>query len=213
MLLPVLPYMVARQSSIAGMEEKWFDNIALFRDRVEKLAASQRKYQGIPTSQVGRIEATGELVFDANTPDIDHVVILALKFRFFYAQGEPTQFETVLTNVRRRTQDAWACGYLDWLAEHYKGAMKSTNTSEKLGLPVTNRKIIDLWFNSELFHSDYSKKVELTSIHERIGDVPSLFQLYLAIVKCSSYIKMLYSVVHLLSQEQQFIYTPNHHFR
>lgn len=32
--------------------------------------------------------------FYANTPDIDHIIILAIKFRFFYAEKECIRFET-----------------------------------------------------------------------------------------------------------------------
>jgi hypothetical protein len=119
----------------------------------------------------------------------------------------------VLTKVRRRAVDDWPCGYLDWLSGQYKSAMRAPQTSEQLGLPIENRKIIDLWFNSEFFHSDTSKKAELTDIHASIGEAPSLFQLYVAIAHCSSYVRMLYPVVHRLTQEHQFIYTPNHHFK
>jgi hypothetical protein len=196
-----------------GMSAGDFEDVALFRERVEKLAAAQKKYQGIPIARIGRDPGTGEFVFGANTPDIEEVENLALKFRFFYAEKEPTRFQKILTKVRRRAQDEWACGYLDWLAARYKDAMAEPQTSGQLGLPVPNQKIIDLWFNSEFFHSDSSKRVELTDIHAAIGEAPSLFQLYVAIAHCSSYIRLLYPVVHRLSTEHPFIYTPNHHFR
>jgi hypothetical protein len=118
----------------------------------------------------------------------------------------------MLTKVRRRNQDKCACGYMDWLAEQYKHAMKATQVSADLGLAVPNRTIIDLWFNSEFFHSENSKREELIDIHAIIGEVPSLFQLYVAIAQCSSYVRMLYSVVHVLNVEHQFIYSPDHHF-
>ena len=194
------------------MEADEFSDVVLFRERAEKLASAQRKYQGIPISRTTRTESADEIAFEANTPDIEEVGSLARNFRFFYADKEPTQFQKILTKVRRRTEDEWACGYLDWLAEKYKEVMKAPQVSADLGHPVSNKRIIDLWLNSEFFHSEKLKREELLSIHAAIGEGASLFQLYIAIAHCSSYIHMLYSVVHVLDAEHQLIYSPNHHF-
>lgn len=212
MPLTVLPHMISRQSAVADMDVDEFADVALFRERAEKLAKSQRKYQGIPISRQCRNSESGEIVFQANTPDIDEIATLALRFRLFCADGEPTQFQKILTKVRRRVEDDWACGYMDWLAEQYKEAMKACQTSSDLGLAVSNRRIIDLWFNSEFFHSDPAKRSALGDIHATIGAEASLFQLYVAIARCSTYIRMLYVVVHRLAESHQFVYTPNHHF-
>jgi hypothetical protein len=205
--------MTNRQSAILGMEADEFSDVALFRERAEKLAKSQRRYQGVPISVSSFDLASGGFAFEANTPDVDEVANLALKFRFFYADKEPTQFQKILTKVRRRAQDDWACQYLDWLAEQYRHAMKDAHVSGNLGAAIPNRTIIDLWFNSEFFHSEPSKREGLVDIHAAIGEAPSLFQLYVAIARCSSYIRMLYSVVHALDEQHRYIYTPNHHFQ
>jgi len=212
MQLPVFEHMTRRQSPVIGMEAEEFSDIALFRDRVEKLANAQKKYQGIPISKTTQGENADEFTFEANTPDMEEVASLARNFRFFYADKEPTQFQKILTKVLRRTQAKWARGYLDWLAGQYKAAMKATQVSAALGHPVPNRKIIDLWFNSEFFHSEKPKKQELIDVHAAIGEVPSLFQLYVAIARCSSSVRALYSVVHMLDATHPFIYSPNHHF-
>lgn len=212
MKIPVFPHMTKRQSPVVGMALDELFDVALFRERVEKMAGTQRKYQRFPMSKTTRNDTSGEITFETNTPEIDEVASLAMKFRFFYADKEPTQFQKILTKVRRRVQDEWAHGYLDWLADQYKETMKANQVSATLGLAVPNRTIIDLWFNSEFFHSEISKREELADIHAAIGELPSLFQLYVAITKCTSYIRMLYSVVHALDVEHQFIYSPNHHF-
>ncbi|MBI5269790.1 MAG: hypothetical protein HY856_08950 [Burkholderiales bacterium] len=213
MQFTVLPHLVARQSPVVGMEVDEFADVKLFRERTEKLATSQRKYQGIPISRHWRDAESGQVAFQANTPDVDEIATLAVRFRLFYADGEPTQFQKILTKVRRRATDQWARGYMDWLAEQYKMAMKASQTSADLGLAVSNRKIIDLWFNSEFFHSEQSKRNDLLDIHATIGQEASLFQLYVAIAHCSSYVRMLYSVIHRLDASHQFIYSPNHHFQ
>lgn len=189
-----------------------FSDVALFRERVEKFEKSQRKYQKSPISKTTYSDKGSVIKFEANTPDIEEVASLGRNFRFFYAEKEPTNFQKILTKVRRRAQDEWACAYMDLLACQYKEAMNSSLISAEMGYSVTNRKIIDLWFNSEFFHSDKDKRRNLFDVHEAIGEAPSLFQLYVSIARCSPFIKSLYSVVHLLGPDHQFIYSPNHHF-
>lgn len=213
MQLPVFEYMTRRQSPVVGMEAEEFSDVALFRDRVEKLANAQKKYQGIPISKTTHGKSADEITFEANTPDVEEVASLARNFRFFYSEKEPTQFQKILTNVRRHTQDECTCDYMDWLAVQYKEAMKATQVSATLGHPVSNRQIIDLWFNSEFFHSDKVKKQKLIDVHTAIGEAPSLFQLYVAISRCSSCVRMLYFVVHMLDTAHPFVYSPNHHFQ
>ncbi len=202
--------MIRRQTSVIDMTADEFADVALFRKRVEKLASAQQKYQNIPISRTARGSDPNQIIFDANTPDVEEVASLARNFRFFFADKEPTQFKKILTKVRRRTQDEWACGYMDWLDLHYKESMKATQVSEDLGHPVSNKRIIDLWFNSEFFHSESIKREQLDEIHAAIGESPSLFQLYVAISRCSSWVRMLYSVIHLLDADHPFIYSPNH---
>lgn len=187
--------------------------IELFKEKVEDLVVSQKKYQTMPICSFSRDEVYRANTFKANTPDIDHILNLAIKFRFFYAQKEPTYFENILNLLRQRAIDEWAINYIDRIKLRYKQVMSSTDTTGSLGHPITNRKIIDIWFNSQFFHSDFAKRQELINIHESIGEQPSIFQLYLAIVKCSSQIRSLYVAVHKLTQENQVLFTPSHHFR
>lgn len=190
-----------------------FSDVASFCERARKMQSIQKKYRRIPISRSTHIESQGQIAFEANTPDEEEVASLARNFRFFYADNEPTQFKKILTKVRRRTQDEWAHSYLDLLSTHYKIAMKDVQISKSCGYPVSNKEIIDLWFNSEFFHSDPSKRQRLSAINSAIGETASLFQLYIAILRSSSSIHNLYLIVHLLEPEHQFIYSPNHEFK
>lgn len=213
MTIVIWPHMTTRQSAVVGMETSEFTDIFLFRQRVEQFARSLARRTSPPIAKKTIDRNTGEVIaFEANTPDVDEVLVLATRFRLFYAQGDSTQFQKILRTVRRRVQDDWADGYLDKLDIRYKEAMKDTHISKDLGHPITNREIIDLWFNSEFFHSDPKKRETLESIHTVIGETPSLFQLYVAIGRCAAHIQALYSVVHRLDASHPFIYTPNHHF-
>lgn len=213
MTIAILPHMIRRQSTVVGMEANEFSDVLLFRRCVEKFAQSLARRRGPPMSKTTHDRTTGEvLAFEANTPEVDEVAILAMRFRLIYAQGEATQFQRIRGILRRRAEDDWAKGYLDRLGSWYNDAVKDTQVSEALGHPISNKDIIDLWFNSEFFHSEQKKREALANLHTAIGEAPSLFQLYVAIGRCAAHIQALYSVVHRLDASHPFIYTPNHHF-
>jgi hypothetical protein len=205
--------MVNHVTEVESLSDEEINQIILFKDRAIELSLSQEKYQNIPISSYSNDVDKRIDSFQSNTPEIDHILILATKFRFFYADKEPTQFEKVANLLRNKAKDEWAKNYIDSIKVWYKESMKSTDTTGNLGYPVSNREILNLWFNSNFFHSDLSKRSKLDAIHQTVGDGASLHQLYLAIVKCSTNIQYLYTVVHQLDRKNNILCTPNHHFR
>jgi hypothetical protein len=205
--------MISHVTEIEPLSNDEAQQLFLFKERAEDLAEAQRKYQNVPMSSYSSNPADRVNTFQANTPDIDHIATMAMKFRFFYADKEPTQFEKILGLLRRKAKDEWAINYIDRIALCYKQAMKSTGTTGDLGSPTTNREILNLWFNSRFFHSDAKKREKLENIHQVVGKDASLFQLYIAIVQCASHIKSLYAVAHKTTDKNLIICTPSHHFR
>ena len=205
--------MISRVTEIESLNGDEMNQVTLYKEKAIDLSLSQQKYQITPMSSYSRDVDNGVGSFQSNTPEIDHIIILATKFRFFYADKEPTQFEKVANLLRNKAKDEWARNYIDLVKIWYKESMKSTDTTGNLGHPVTNREILNLWFNSIFFHSDFSKRSKLDDIHQTVGEGASLFQLYLSIVRCSTHIQYLYAVVHQLSAENMILCTPNHHFR
>ncbi len=211
--LTIFPYMISHVTDIEPLSSEQAQQLLLFKERAEDLAEAQRKYQNVPMSSYSRDPADRVSTFQANTPDIDHIATMAMKFRFFYADKEPTQFEKVSGLLRRKAKDEWAINYIDRIALWYKHAMRSTDTTGALGSPTTNREILNLWFNSKFFHSDAQKREKLENIHQVVGKEASLFQLYIAIVQCANHIKSLYVVAHKTTDKNLIICTPSHHFR
>ena len=213
MLLPILPHLICRESELKVLSDEQLEQIFLFREKVEELATAQEKYQNIPISTYNKEENNSITDFSANTPEEDSIINLAVRYRFFYASKEATEFGKMINLIRQKSKDEWAINYLDSISRLYKDTMKATDISGKLDYPITNREIINLWFNSQFFHSDKEKRKNLKEMKNNIGKEASIFQLYLAIVKCSSYIQQLYFVVHRVSEKNQIICTPNYHFR
>lgn len=205
--------MISHVTDIEPLSSEQAQQLLLFQEKAEDLAEAQRKYQNVPMSSYSMDPAARLSTFQANTPDIDHIATMAMKFRFFYANKEPTHFEKVAGLLRSKAKDEWAINYIDRIALLYKHAMKFTETTGALGSPTTNREILNLWFNSKFFHSDAQKREKLESIHQIVGKEASLFQLYIAITQCASHIESLYVVVHKATDKNLKICTPSHHFR
>ncbi len=209
----IFPHMISHVTELEPLTDEQLYQIALYKEKAEDLAVSQNKYQNIPVSSYSEAIDGSKTDFKANTPDVDHILNLAIRFRFFYADKEPTHYAKIVNLLRRNARDEWARNYLGIISEQYKASMKATDTSGSLGHPITNREIINLWFNSKFFHSDAEKRVSLTSINQAVGEEASLFQLYVAIVKCSSHIQSLFSIIHKTDKNNQIVCTPNYHFR
>lgn len=208
-------YLIRRESEIVPLSEQQLSNIYEFRRRVENYYEALNRYQVLAMSKHLRSDNVEirKATFEANTPDIDHIQNLALKFRFFYADREPTKLESIINLLRRQAQDEWARNYLDLLRMQYNGIMNSCDISKNMGLAVSNREIINLWFNSDFFHSDVDKRKKLNDINQSISEEVSLFQLYLAITSVSVQLKLVYAVTHRISLDENIICTPNHHFK
>jgi len=81
-----------------------------------------------------------------------------------------------------------------------------------MGHAVSNRDIINLWFNSDFFHSDVDKRKRLNTLNQSVSEQVSLFQLYLAITCVSQQLKSVYAITQKISLDVNIICTPNHNF-
>ena len=75
--------MISHVTDIEPLSSEQAQQLLLFKERAEDLAEAQRKYQNVPMSSYSRDPADRVSTFQANTPDIDHIATMAMKFRFF----------------------------------------------------------------------------------------------------------------------------------
>ncbi len=209
----IYPYMVRRVTDFETLTESELQQLLLYKEKVSELVRVQSKHETVPFSVTKRTACGEVLSFDANMPSTDEIALFAMKFRFFYAQNEPTQFEKISSLTRLKAKDEWARNYVDLNALRHKESMKDTRTTKELGCAVTNRDIIDLWFNSQFFHSDRSKRATLDDIHQKVGEQASFFQFYLAMQRCSLQIVALYVALNRLAADDLVLCTPNHSFK
>jgi hypothetical protein len=205
--------MVRRVTELETLTEIELQQLLLYKEKVSELVRVQSKDKTVPFSVTKRAAHGEVLSFDANAPNVDDIALFAMKFRFFYAQGESTQFEKISSLTRCKAKDEWARNYVDLNALHYKESMKDTRITKVLGCAVTNRDVIDLWFNSQFFHSEQSKRAKLDGIHQTVGKQATLFQFYLAMRRCSLQIVALYVVLNRIAINDLVLCTPNHSFK
>lgn len=208
-------YLINRESELEPLSEEELFRIYEFRRRVESFEIAMKRYYvgAIAVHAISDDPEVKKVTFKTNTLDLDQIQILAVKFRFFYAEKEPTKLESVISLLRKRAKDEWACNYLDIVRRQYNGLMNRCDMSNSMGHPVSNREIINLWFNSDFFHSDVDKRKKLSLINQSISEQVSLFQLYTAITGVSAQLKLVYVAAHKISHNTNTICTPNHHFK
>lgn len=207
-------YLISRESEIDPLSEQELFYIYEFRRRVESYYTALRRYSVLAMSKhvISDDVEVRKATFEANTPDIDHIQSIAIKFRFFYADKEPTKLESIISLLRKRSKDEWACNYLDLVRKQYISLMNSCDVSNNMGHAVSNRDIINLWFNSDFFHSDVDKRKRLNTLNQSVSEQVSLFQLYLAITCVSQQLKSVYAITQKISLDVNIICTPNHNF-
>ena len=208
-------YLIRRESEITPLSEDEYFRICDFRRRVESYLETLKRYQVLAIAQhaISDDIEFKKATFKANTPDIDHIRTLSMKFRFFYLEREPAKFESIISLLRKKAKDEWACSYLDSLRKQYHALMDQNIVSNSMGYPVSNREIINLWFNSDFFHSDFDKREKLININQSISEKASIFQLYTAITCVCTQLRSVYAIVHKISSDTNIICTPNHDFR
>lgn len=213
MSITVFPYLVSRQSALLPLSEEELEAIKLFKEKALKLG-SARDNQGQPPMAKFTIDRTNNSVisFESNVPEIEKIESISIRFRFFFADKEPTHIFKILNLLAKKSTDQWAKNYIARIRAWHKAFLEQTDTSEKLGYPVKNEEIINLWFNSEIFHQDKEKKRKLEEINKNISHEASLFQLNTALRMCTSNIESIYRIIYKTDNEHHFIYTPNHHF-
>lgn len=203
-----------RETLLLNLNEQQVANIQEFKRRALDLNEILKKYNrgAISSFLITEDLEKKKASFKASTPDENLIELLSLKFRFFFAENEKTNYTKFINSIIHNTDDKLAKSYLKLLKNQYNSEMTSTCVSEDFGSPTTNRDMLNLWFNSEIFHSDFDKRRKLKDINTAISRNVSIYQLFVAIKSLNSSIRRLYRVLHKFNEEQFIICTPEHDF-
>ncbi|MDO8769015.1 MAG: hypothetical protein Q7K57_09980 [Burkholderiaceae bacterium] len=214
MSISIFPHMIRRETALEPLTIEELNTIKLFQEKALNVANAKRLQNSNPFCSflINRADKSVES-FESNTPEIEKIEVLALRFRFFFAEKEPTHVFKILNLLTRKAKDDWAKNYIAYLRSWHKDFLSRTNTSQAFGQPTKNEEIINLWFNAEFFHQDPDKKRQLDELNSSISKEASLFQLNTGLRLCISNIENIYTVIHKITETHQFICTPNHHFQ
>ncbi|MEW6444484.1 MAG: hypothetical protein AB1479_00380 [Pseudomonadota bacterium] len=212
MCITIFPHLVSHKSAIEQLTDDELRTFKLFREKTERLYRAMKGTK-IPIAKYTIERSSKKVVaFESRNPRFDEIELLAIKFRFFFAEKEPTYVFKVLNILSRCATDPWAKNYISRIRLWHREFLDQTDTSGKFGHPVSNEKIINLWFNSEIFHQDEEKSTQLNYVNEKIGVEASIYQLNIALRLCTTNVIAIYNTIHKTSKEHPFIYTPSHHF-
>ncbi len=213
MSISILQHMVRRESVLLPLTDEELEAIQLFQMKALNVASAKKLQNSIPFCSVSFSSGDGSVAsFNSNTPEMEEIEVLALRFRFFFADKEPTHVFKILNLLSKKATDKWAKNYISYLRSWHKDFLSLTHVSKQFGYPVKNEEIINLWFNAEFFHQDKNKRNQLNQINSLISKEASLFQLNTGLRLCISNIENIYRVIHKVTVNHQIICTPNHHF-
>lgn len=211
-MFPVMQHLTRLRTELPELPDADVSTVALFRKRIIALHEAMAKCSKIPVARIERNDMGRAVNIESNMPDISHIEGVAMKFRFFVLQSEATYFEKVVNKIVRYSGDGAARRYVERIKRCYLESMNDCMISSDFGHPVKNKEIIDLWFNSEFFHSDESKGRKLRNLHEYCPERGSLFQLHIAMKRCSAQLFQFYYVVKDMGVDHKFIYSPDCEF-
>ncbi len=212
MCITIFPYLVSHKSALTPLTDDELRAFSLFREKAERLRLALKGTKP-PIAKYTIDKSSNKVVgFASNNPEFDEIELLAVKFRFFFAEKEPTHVFRVLNILSKCATDPWAKNYISRIRLWHKEFLDMSDTSNVFNHPVSNEKIINLWFNSEIFHQDEEKIAQLSYVNKKIGKEASIHQLNTALRLCTTNVDAIYRTIHKTTKEHQFIYTPSHHF-
>jgi hypothetical protein len=156
-------------SIIAQASPDELKQIRMFKRRAEKLLNNSLVQQGFNSSTDLRISNEDGPSFSSfQLPPEEAFESLLMRFRHFWLQDEPCKFFNILNIVGRRVPEARDC--TKTLKTSWKKGLFHSTTIVIDNAELTSERIIDLWLNSEFFHNDEPKKLELDTLIERIEE-------------------------------------------
>lgn len=212
MSIHVHAHLVRRKTAIDTLSPDEAFSIEMFKKKSILLRDAKLRQKFLPIAK-SAFNAEGiRISFEANNPAWEVIESFATRYRFFFADKEPTHAPKFLNLIYKKANDAWARNYIALLRRQYNSFLSSSLSSTAASLKIENKDIIDLWFNSEIFHSDKDKQKKLKEINEIVGEEASIFHLNTAMRLFESQVSAIYHVIHKTCPDHLYIYTPNHHF-
>lgn len=132
-----------------------------------------------------------------------------LDFRHFLADNEPSNFGRIANLVKKKTEEKTHIQkFIDQLKRQFLSIEKSLIDID--GVDYSARELVNLWFNTELFHSGYQEQIQLKKLWlERVEKTAVHELLFWSIINSEHQIKCLYACIKDLSKGSMLLNCPD----
>ena len=129
------------------------------------------------------------------SPPMHSLKGLYVEFRLLYATGEPSNFRNIANIVARRSGNEMVKKFIKHLVRQARSSLVEDGFFQIDGRPMSGEKIIDLWFNAKIFHSDEQKRKELDRLITLLSNdgIKGLF--FMAVYDAGLAVKNLYNII------------------
>ena len=212
MTIDIHEHLVRRKTTISPLNDEEHYSVETFKEKALLLRDAKSRQSFIPIAK-STLDANRNCIhFEANNPERADIELLAVRYRFFFAEKEPTHALKFLDLLYRKSEDAWAKNYIAHIRKRFNAFLNDSSIFNVTGHSYKNKDVIDLCFNSEIFHTDSGKRTKLNEMKAAAGDEAIKFQLNSSMRLFESEISLIFHMVHKTHHDHLFIYTPNYHY-
>jgi len=187
--------------------EEWH-RIDIFKERAEEFIASLRKLRiGSITGSFKRKE-NGTYLGSLTIPPINSFKGLYIELRLLYAVGEPSNYKNIANIIAKRSGNSIIQKFMGHLVRSARSSLVEDGFFNIKGRPISGEKLIDLWFNAKIFHSDDQKRKELGKMTALLSDEGNKSLFFLAVYDAGIAIKNLYFIIKDMSPDNMTVPIP-----
>jgi hypothetical protein len=188
------------------IKEKDYQNIELYRKRFKHLWQNWESLKKQGTNLGGSFSKHGAKSFRGSSCNIESFRLKGcyVDFRFFCAEGEPTNYFKVAKIIGKHCKDARIRNVLKANKEMWKKAGILQDWTK-----YSADDFIDYWFNGDIFHVKHAdKREEIDKLHELMNSELAHHLLTFAIYDRMLVVRNLNWLIEPLSQMTQKIRLP-----
>ncbi len=187
--------------------DEW-GHIAIFRERAHEFISSLRRLK-IGTI-VGSFRRNENETYSGalSIPPDDDMKALYVEFRHIYAQGERHNFRAIANIIARRSRNIIVRKFMKHLVAKSRSSLVEDGFFHVEGRKLSGEKLIDLWFNAKIFHSDKAKRKELNRLTKMLSDEGIRGLFFMAMYDAGLAAKNLYYITENLTETNLMIPVP-----
>jgi hypothetical protein len=191
-------------------EGEW-RRIASFKERAAEFISTfqviKKQYPGIIHGAFHR-NTDGTYGGGIIVPKMHDLKVLFLDFRLLYAEREPANFRVVANILYRNAKNELVKAFVTHIKSKAVSSIVEDGFFKMDGKSLKCNRLIDLWFNAKIFHSDREKQEELQKLTNILSNEVVVGLLFIAIYDFGLAIKNLSWAIADYSSNNKYIKIP-----